>query len=382
MRELLFQRLWQHAAFEHDCLETTCGKSVRVQATGLLNAFDGPDFSAGKILLNNKPIHGPIELHIRCSDWYLHQHHKDAAYNDVILHVCLETDGAGSVQCENKRFVPTVVLKPHLHRDWQRKLLEIEQQSALRCSGLLRNISPEVVEHQLRTAAILYFKLKREALFSWYDAHRTPSDAFLRMFWIGLCDALGVPANREPMRLLAIKSWDYHTQPSLSTNQCESLLSVVNSEMNWTAVRWKQKSGRPGNRASKRIQQAAKALFFLKSDGFAWFLHRSVERSMYEMMQMPFCVGDRGTVLIHTVLLPAMHILGELVYKPELQREAEQFWITGKVPVPLKMRSAFGNHGHSMRNFEYHPGLLPQYRHFCSTGRCNECYIFKNILRG
>lgn len=113
-----------------------------------------------------------------------------------------------------------------------------------------------------------------------------------------------------------------------------------------------------------------------------WFISRNLQTCADQFKQMHFCKGERGAIIIQTVLIPAMYILGELVYKPALQEEAEKMWIDGNLPAPSKVRAAFMKADESMRLFSEHPGLLPQHRYYCSTGKCNECYIFKNILRG
>ncbi|MCC5927417.1 MAG: DUF2851 family protein [Bacteroidetes bacterium] len=385
MRELVFQRLWQHLAFQRRALRTTCGKHVEIESPGQLNTFDGPDFRSGIVVINGKRLRGDIELHIQCADWYAHHHQTDQNYNSVILHVCLFEHKAGPVRCQNQTEVPTVVLKPYLHKRWQQKLLEIEQHSNLACSGSLHEISRDVKEHQLRNAAKLYFDIKRESMFTWFEVHRTPSDAFLRMVWISLCDALGIPANRNPMQLLAKKTWDYKMTSPPDENQCFSLLQdVVTMELadNLGAFGWKNKSGRPVNNKENRLRQAASALHFLKKEGMGWFISRNLQTCADQFKQMHFCKGERGAIIIQTVLIPAMYILGELVYKPALQEEAEKMWIDGNLPAPSKVRAAFMKADESMRLFSEHPGLLPQHRYYCSTGKCNECYIFKNILRG
>lgn len=53
---------------------------------------------------------GDVEFHIRCSDWYAHQHHTDPRYNNVILHVVLIFDSAGPVLRHDGYAVPVCSL--------------------------------------------------------------------------------------------------------------------------------------------------------------------------------------------------------------------------------------------------------------------------------
>ena len=75
-------------------LQTTTGEPVEVIDAGLPNTNAGPDFFNAKLKIGSTLWVGNIEVHILASDWMRHGHDKDAAYDNVILHV------AETVDCE------------------------------------------------------------------------------------------------------------------------------------------------------------------------------------------------------------------------------------------------------------------------------------------
>ncbi len=68
------------------------GQSVSLLSAGEFNTDAGPDFFNAKIVYGNTTLAGCIELHLKSSDWYLHRHDSDPAYDGVILHIVLEDD--------------------------------------------------------------------------------------------------------------------------------------------------------------------------------------------------------------------------------------------------------------------------------------------------
>ncbi|MDE1191233.1 MAG: DUF2851 family protein [Arachidicoccus sp.] len=92
MQENLLQFIWQFRYFNARDLSTTDGEQLIILHSGILNKNQGPDFINGKIKINNTILAGNIELHVKSSDWLLHNHSNDKNYNNIILHVVWEHD--------------------------------------------------------------------------------------------------------------------------------------------------------------------------------------------------------------------------------------------------------------------------------------------------
>jgi len=92
MKEELLQFIWQHQLFDKNNFYTTTGEKIKVLSAGQLNHDAGPDFVNAKVALNNILWVGNVEIHRESSQWLKHHHHKDKAYDNVILHVVLNND--------------------------------------------------------------------------------------------------------------------------------------------------------------------------------------------------------------------------------------------------------------------------------------------------
>lgn len=92
LSENLLHFIWQFRLYDALKLYTTTGDSVTVLQQGILNTNAGPDFSNAKLIINQTTWAGNVEIHLKSSDWLVHQHQFDAAYDNVILHVVYEDD--------------------------------------------------------------------------------------------------------------------------------------------------------------------------------------------------------------------------------------------------------------------------------------------------
>jgi len=107
-------------------IETTNFDKITIINTGSSNRHEGPDIQNATIIINEKIVNGPIEIHICTSDWYKHKHHENPLYGSVILHV---------VQKLNKGIlaptIPTILLKSCINHSNRCSLNNINKSSQL-----------------------------------------------------------------------------------------------------------------------------------------------------------------------------------------------------------------------------------------------------------
>ncbi len=84
--------IWQFKLYGNRKLLTTTNEVIEIIYPGMPNRNAGPDFNNAKLQIANTTWVGNVEIHIKSSDWLLHQHHLDNAYENVILHVVYEDD--------------------------------------------------------------------------------------------------------------------------------------------------------------------------------------------------------------------------------------------------------------------------------------------------
>ena len=112
MTEAFLHYIWQHQMLDRG-LTTTDGQLVVVLRSGEPNHDAGPDFFNARLRIGDVEWAGNVEIHIHSSDWNVHRHQADAAYNNVVLHVVYEHDA--DIVLQNGKTPPTLEVKNYLH---------------------------------------------------------------------------------------------------------------------------------------------------------------------------------------------------------------------------------------------------------------------------
>ncbi|GAB7085899.1 DUF2851 family protein [Marinifilum fragile] len=109
MTEEFLQFIWKHKLFDDQNLFSTGGDRVEVVNVGKQNKDAGPDFFDARIKINDVMWAGNVEVHIKSSYWFQHNHQQDSSYDNVILHVVYEDDA--DVFIGETRKLPCLILK-------------------------------------------------------------------------------------------------------------------------------------------------------------------------------------------------------------------------------------------------------------------------------
>ncbi|MDR1097731.1 MAG: DUF2851 family protein [Tannerella sp.] len=195
--EDMLQYVWKHRLYAESDFITAEGTPVFVIDAGIPNTDAGPDFFNAKIRIGDVVWVGNVEMHQRASDWYVHGHHRNKAYDSVILHVVGENDT--SVCRTNGKTVPQVVLHiPEKVRDNIEWLMA--RDTPVPCTGHLCRIPPVYLSDWM--AALVSERLERKTSDIFNRLEQYTKD-WNEIFYITLMRNLGFGTNSDAFEWLA-----------------------------------------------------------------------------------------------------------------------------------------------------------------------------------
>lgn len=118
MKEDFLHYVWQYKKFDFSNLATVDGELLTILDNGSCLQKQGPDFFNATIIIGEQKWAGNVEIHVKSSDWYLHNHQKDDNYDNVILHVVWEhnipifrKDNTEIPVLELRKYIPIGILE-------------------------------------------------------------------------------------------------------------------------------------------------------------------------------------------------------------------------------------------------------------------------------
>ena len=195
--ERLLHYVWKYKLYTATPLITTEGRPVQVIDPGMQNTDAGPDIFNAKIKIDGTLWVGSVGIHDKSSDWLLHHHDTDKAYDCVILHIIgfndfqpVRTNGNPIPQM--LLTVPENILRSI---DWL-----LYREAALPCLDHITGIAPLHIACWME--ALLSERLERKThdIFLLLDAYQTDWN---EVFYITLTRNFGFGVNNDAFERLA-----------------------------------------------------------------------------------------------------------------------------------------------------------------------------------
>ncbi len=216
MNEKLLHFIWKFRLFDTKDLVTTNGERIEIVQSGAHNTNAGADFQNAKIRIGKTLWAGNVEIHISSGDWFLHKHDKDAAYNNVILHVVYEAKERMALR-SNGEEIPTLELKSRIHPSVLYRYEELEKRKTwIPCAKFFHEADEFTVSNFLKRLLIERLEAKVEQIDELLN--ESGNDWEQVMFQM-IARYLGAGINKEPFQLLAknlrVNVWAKHIHEPL-----------------------------------------------------------------------------------------------------------------------------------------------------------------------
>jgi hypothetical protein len=421
MQEEYLHYLWRLKRLPLNDLTLTDGRKVELVNSGWYNLDAGPDFFNGTIIIDGIQWSGNIEIHVKSSDWYLHKHQFDRAYDNVVLHVVLEHDKDVLIHGEA---VPTIELKNKIDLNHFNKFDAISNRNEeVPCSSNLNEVDKFNVTQQINVALFQRLERKGEELINYLktDVHDRK-----RALLIALFQSFGGRVNKLPMielaqiipiEIIAREKWDIQRIESILFG-CAGLLNIDStdeyvdelfqhwrilkskyqlSEMN--PVSWKFSGMRPYSFPTFRLAQLSALLFHwdigfneaIKSQSITSELKIATDKPVTDYWGSHFrfnAISKEHNSKISKSTFNLILINGIAPYLIYLQHLEHDFQYSDIALNILESISAEKNnitkswkkHGVNPENAAESQGLIELKNEFCNFKKCLSCKVGHAIL--
>ena len=386
MHEDYLQQLWRDKRLPFHQLKPINASTIEIIDVGLHNeAQKGPDFSLGCVKIDGVLFHGQIEVHVKSSDWYKHNHHSDNLYNGVILHVVYEYD---KPVYQNNYLLPTVELKDIIDMDhYKKSIKKFIKIYDFPCAKLIHDLDPVFLE-------VMKNKMVTQRLDSKLSLVKELNCSDASVFYHLLANAFGTSINKHGF-LELIRKVPLEELSTIKTSKeryrlimAESGLAHMGNETAHSHL-WHFKGTRPKNFPTVRVKQFAAiaahydfdtAFLYLSSKDLLDEFKQLIKRTevQWHLSTPKFSIGMIEQLIINAVV-PL------LWYKAE---QSEDDLLRDKAIDLLELLPAENNSVMAKwkrlniipKNSFDSQGLLGLYNYYCCRKKCLDCEVgFKLI---
>ena len=199
MKEDFLHYLWKNKKFDVSSLQTVCSEEIVILNSGAYLKEEGPDFFNAQLIIANQKWAGNVEIHIKSSDWYIHNHELDTNYDNVILHVVWEHDV--DVFRKNNSSIPVLELKKYVSNvELEKHEYLFESKSWINCEKDIYQVDSFVLEKWKERLFFERLELKTLSVQSFLDGNENDWEA---TFFVFLAKYFGLNVNGETFYKIA-----------------------------------------------------------------------------------------------------------------------------------------------------------------------------------
>jgi hypothetical protein len=424
MNEAFLSFVWQYQYFTSAGLTVSTGERLQVLRVGYLNTNAGPDFTEARILLDNVEWAGSVEIHVKSSDWDLHQHTPDPSYGSVVLHVVWEEDR--TVLRQDGTPLPTLVLSDKVNPALQQRYLRLmKEPSSIPCAAqfgavpqlpkiaMLDRVLLERLETKARMVTELWEHNQRdweETAYQWLAQHfgfKLNAPAFLRL-------AQSVPLKalqKHRSSLLQIEAMLFGTAGLLPAATQDPYILNLQKEYDFLAAKydlrshqmsaheWKFFRLRPAGFPTVRLAQWAVVLQQVSGLFSTLTTLEKVEelQRLLRVSQSPYWKNhfhfgkdtptlvpdlgkDAADLLVMNAAVPLLVAYSRQRDLPPLLHRALD-WLEQLPAENNKITRIWHSLGMQVSTASDSQALLEWYTAYCSQKRCLECRVGMDLLR-
>jgi len=221
MKEEFLHYIWRTLQFETQNLIANSGEPIQIVKAGQYNTHSGADFLNAHIIIDDTLWIGNVEMHLKSSDWYAHQHQQDRAYDNVILHVVWEDD---AIITQSGRKITCLSIDRYVDNKILEKFesLNFFKHNFIPCESFWKDKTPPFLNLWMESWLIERLMRKVNDLLIKADQNKYHWEEVL---YTQLATALGTTLNAVPMRnLLDITPYTLLLKYANNKLQLEALL--------------------------------------------------------------------------------------------------------------------------------------------------------------
>ncbi|MBN1644280.1 MAG: DUF2851 family protein [Dehalococcoidales bacterium] len=429
--------IWQDLISSRHELTTEAGEPLKVVYPGRVSDGAGADFQDAVITIGQRILKGNIEVHVKSSDWQTHGHHRNPAYNGIILHVVMQHDSRRPTSLENGGTVPVIVLGKY-------------EEDKLACppySSIIKALPCKKAAVRYRDRLLKMIDIAGDMRF---DEKTAEFQTALKVMEAGQClyrgimRALGYARNQMPFlelaervplqaieqiaslngtgrdRLLRLQAKLFGTAGLLPSqrqdldrqvtdtpwvNDLENEWQISGNHNAMSFTGWKLFRIRPANSPLRRLAGMSCLALRYRGKGILTGLlelaretpmekaHRYLEEGLMvsgdeywanhfdfgkTWTLNPWLIGrSRAADIVVNVLLPFVSARGRIFNLTEPGEKASNLYRTYPAiqenTIQRHLRTQFGLKTTEINSAQRQQGLLHIYKKWCTQGRCGEC---------